>query len=89
MTEQQSDPIIADVSMNSASKGLGQDTHVDIIWQTYVREMSPIYFNLLSEYLEATIACQVDFEIEDVHILKDLADLFAVSYQEMEARPVK
>lgn len=89
VTEQQSDPIIADVSMNSASKGRGQDTHVDIIWQTYVREMSPIYFNLLSEYLEATIACQVDFEIEDVHILKDLADLFAVSYQEMEARPVK
>ena len=77
---EQSDPIAADVSMQSASKNPpGHDTHVDLIWQTYVREMSPIYFNLLSEYLEATLASQVDFEPEDVHILKDLADLFAVS----------
>ena len=48
--------------------------------------MSPIYFNVLSEYLEATLASKVDFEPEDVHILKDLANLFAVSLIEIEVR---
>ena len=48
--------------------------------------MSPIYFNVLSEYLEATLVSKVDFKSEDVHILKDLANLFAVSLIEIEVR---
>ena len=48
--------------------------------------MSPIYFNVLSEYLEATLVSKVDFKPEDVHILKDLANLFAVSLIELEVR---
>ena len=51
-----------------------------------MKEMSPIYFNVLSEYLEATLVSKVDFKPEDVHILKDLANLFAVSLIELEVR---
>ena len=50
----------------------------DALWLSYVREMSPFYFNILSEYLYAASHSQVRMEMEDVEILLDLAQLYSI-----------
>ena len=81
--------IEADVSMNSGGPikniRMGILVHTEL-WEKYLREMSPFYFNMLSEYLEAVVGSQIDYEPEDVHILKDLGHLYAVSIAEVETR---
>jgi len=41
--------------------------------------MSSFYFNLLSEFFEALTWRKLNLEPEDVHVLKDLADVFALT----------
>ena len=48
------------------------------LWTTYVQQMAPFFFNLLSELFEAMNWCHGDFEPEDVHVLKELADIFGI-----------
>lgn len=43
---------MADASMNSGQDARRNDRPAEI-WEKYVREMSPFYFNMFSEYLEA------------------------------------
>ena len=50
----------------------------DTLWLSYVREMSPFYFNILSEYLYAASHAQVRMQLEDVEILHDLAQLYNI-----------
>ena len=50
----------------------------DTLWLSYVREMSPFYFNILSEYLYAASHTQVRMQLEDVEILHDLAQLYNI-----------
>ena len=45
-------------------------------WERYVKDMSPFYFSLLSEYMNAIASHQYDFEYEDVIVMKDLSHLF-------------
>ena len=42
-------------------------------------EMSSFYFNVFSEYVDAVAASQVEFEPEDVLILKELGSLYAIT----------
>ena len=75
----------ADVSMHSFDQR--QDDHPSLFWDKYVREMSPFYFNLLSEYFYAISASQLIFEQEDVNVLKDIGLLFKVSTEDVQLRP--
>lgn len=60
-----------------------QITGVEFYWEKYVLEMSSFYFNVFSEYVDAVAASQVEFEPEDVLILKELGSLYAITEQKV------
>ena len=62
------------------------DGQVNSIWHMYVIEMSSIYFNIFSEYISAVAQSQVEFEPEDVHILKDIANIFFITEDQVQIK---
>ena len=52
----------------------------------YVIEMSSIYFNIFSEYVSAVAQSKVEFEPEDVHILKDIANIFFITEDQVQIK---
>ena len=53
-------------------------------WDKYVHEMSPFYFNILSELLEAVGASQLEFGQEDVDVFKEIASVFKITRATVE-----
>ena len=57
-----------------------EDFRVDKIWEKYVTEMAPFYFNTLNEMLNALEYNRFsNFGLEEVQILRDLATIFKVA----------
>ena len=44
----------------------------------YIQHMSPFFFNLLSEFFEAASYRHSQLEPEDVHVLRELGELFEI-----------
>ena len=40
--------------------------------------MSPFYFTLLSHYMQAIVASQIDFDKEDVIVMRNLSNMFRI-----------
>ena len=57
-----------------------EDFRVDKIWEKYVTEMAPFYFNTLNEMLNALEYNRFsNFGLEEVQILRALATIFKVA----------
>lgn len=68
-----------EVDVTMASREVDGHLSLQPCWEKYVKEMSPFYFNTLSELLEAFASSKIEFSPDDVHVLTEIALVFKTS----------